>query len=115
MKVLSGDFGKNKQAAFGAATGKLAISGGFFSSQVYTVDQIEMLEEVSEENKASVAGKLGWGAAGAVAFGGLGLLAGVLAGGNRNKVVFAVQFKDGKRALIECSRKEFTAISAATF
>ena len=58
-------------------------------------------------------GAAGWGTVGALAAGPFGLAAGLILGGRGKKIVFAVKFKDGKKALIEVDQKK--EIVAAQF
>ena len=81
----------------------------------YHLSDVENLEEVSEENKVKVLGAAGWGTVGAIALGPVGLLAGLVLGGRGKNIVFAVTFKDCKRALLETDRKEWNRIIAARF
>ena len=101
IKVLGGDWGENNAAAIKRSfTGKfesLILTRGIFKSDKMRRDDILSAEIVTEENQKSIAGKLGWGAAGAMALGPLGLLAGVLGGGNKQIMVVAVIFKDGRK------------------
>lgn len=58
---------------------------------------------LNTENKTSVLGKAAWGVAGELLLGPVGALAGILAGGNKRKVVIAIEFTGDRRALVECT------------
>jgi hypothetical protein len=68
-------------------------------------EEILSCSVVSENNKASILGKAGWGTVGAVALGPIGLLAGVLAGGNKKEIALAIEFNDGSKVMISGSKK----------
>jgi hypothetical protein len=109
-KILGGDppfteglgvgvgFAGNVSAAFQNLDGKIAS-----------------VEVVTEENKHKVAGKLGWGTAGLVAFGPVGALAGLLLGGRKKEVCFAVYLKDGKKFVAVADADVYKKFLAASF
>jgi hypothetical protein len=76
------------------------------------------LAEVSvatEESVKRIGGTVGWGVAGAVILGPVGLLAGLLLGGRKKDVTFVAKFKDGRRILATTDSKTFIKIQAAVF
>lgn len=77
--------------------------------------EVAQLEQITEDNKVKVLGAAGWGVAGGVVFGPVGLLAGLVLGGRGKKVVFACHFHDGRKLLGETDMKTWTAMQAATF
>ena len=81
----------------------------------YSMNNVKTLEQVTEHNKVKVLGAAGWGTAGALALGPIGLLAGLVLGGRGKTVVFAVEFTDGKRALIQTDQKGWKKVIAARF
>ncbi len=93
----------------------ISLFRGTFAHDKVSVDEIESADLVTQENQASIAGKLGWGAVGAVALGPLGLLAGVLGGGNKSSMVVAIKFKDGRAVLLEGKSKDMQPILGAGF
>lgn len=119
INVLGGDWAENSPASIGKSlTGKfdsLILSRGFFKNDKMRKDDILSADIVTEENHKSIAGKLGWGAVGAVTLGPLGLLAGVLGGGNRQSMVVAVAFKDGRKVLLQGKPKELMPLIGAAF
>ena len=76
---------------------------------------IEDIEEASEESIKKLGGTIGWGLAGSVLLGPVGLLAGVLAGGNRKEVTFVARFKDQRKLLATVDKKTFLKIRASVF
>ena len=123
MKVLAGDF--KTSSANGARAdfhfGRFSfpdpeVDFAWLPKHVhYTMSDVDDLDEVSEENKVQVLGAAGWGTVGALALGPVGLLAGLVLGGRGKKVVFAVKFNDGKRALVEVNQKVWKKIVVARF
>ena len=119
MKVLAGDFKTN--SANGASADFRFGMFSFPDPEVgfawlpklvhYKMSDVDELDEVSEENKVKVLGAAGWGTVGALALGPVGLLAGLVLGGRGKKVVFAVKFNDGKRALVEVNQKVWKKIA----
>ena len=60
------------------------------------------------------AGKIGWGLAGAIALGPVGLLAGLLLGGKQKKeVTFVAIIKDARKLLATTDNKTFIKLKAA--
>lgn len=99
-------------------TGKIKsvdLVAGFFRVDSYRLDEIVSCDLVTADNYSSIAGKVGWGAVGAIALGPLGLLAGVLGGGNKRERVVSIVFDDGRKAMIKCSPKEAEALLAAGY
>ena len=90
------DFNSYSSAAGGRFT--LSKNGG---GQAKYDQYSARLYPVSEERVKQFGGAAAFGAAGAVLFGPVGLLAGVLLGGNKTRCGFIAVFKDGTRALLE--------------
>lgn len=113
MKVLAGDW----KAGCGVmlAGPRLQFQRGTFSFDYVAFSDIDTFDVVTEENRASIFGKVGWGAVGAIALGPLGLLAGVLGGGNRRERVMVMRTIDGRRAMIKGTAKDVERIKAAMF
>ena len=63
----------------------------------YTPSEIVSVKEMGREQVKSFLGSAVGAGAGTLLFGGIGLVAGALAGGNRNKTLVAVEFSDGKK------------------
>lgn len=120
MKILGGDWPAGHNAALKRAHFTLRIEGvqlwrSALSSDVMPLDQIESVDLVTQENKTSVLGKAGWGAVGAIALGPLGLLAGVLGGGNKSMMIMAVKFKNGRKVLLQGKSKDMQPLLGAAF
>lgn len=119
IKVHAGNFfgkGDNRflNGTFLADTGKRNIFG-LAKWEKIPNEQFETLETATEENVKRLGGTVGWGIAGAVLLGPVGLLAGLLAGGRKKEVTFVLRLKDGRKMLASTDSKTFTAMSAAIF
>lgn len=87
---------------------------GFFR-ETLSLDTVESVEVASEEAVKRIGGTLGWGVAGAVLLGPVGLLAGLLAGGVGKDVTFVCKLKDGRKFLATAPSKMFVELQAAIF
>jgi hypothetical protein len=80
-----------------------------------TFDLMGLLSNVSLQTEQSVkklSGTLGWGLAGAVALGPIGMLAGLVMGGNRKEVCALCDLKDGRKFLATMDNKIFQQLLA---
>jgi hypothetical protein len=77
--------------------------------------EVDTIEVASEESVKKLGGTIGWGAAGAVLFGPVGLLAGLLFGGRKKEVTFVAKFKDGRKLLATTDNGTYTKLLAAVF
>lgn len=114
LKVHAGDFLKG-EGSFGSASFVLRTKEHSWVGEVIRVTSIETLEIASEENVKKIGGTIGWGAAGGVLLGPVGLLAGLLAGGRKKEVTFVAKFKDGRKLLATTDSKTFIKMKAAVF
>lgn len=114
FKVHAGDFGSNANAQFAGKTFMMPNPGGWKKVD-YQSEDVDTLEQATEESVKRIGGTVGWGMAGAALLGPVGLLAGLLAGGRGKEVTFIVQFKDGKKALCTAKSKDYTKMQAALF
>ena len=118
LKVHAGDFttGKNSEFLFGVFhmdTGEIGWTG--VKKEKIPATELVEIALASEENVKRLGGTVGWGIAGAVLLGPVGLLAGLLAGGRGKEVTFVAKFKDGRRLLASAPAKTFTALQAIVF
>lgn len=116
-KVFGGSFGGSDIADINVGMdGKLkSIELQSNNTIRYTIlpVQISSANVLTEQNKKSFLGKVAGGALGAFVFGGVGLIAGALAAGNKKNVLALISLKDGRSCAIEMDYKSFTAILAS--
>lgn len=79
------------------------------------LSELESVDVASEESVKRIGGTVGWGVAGGVILGPVGLLAGLLLGGKGKDVTFVARFKDGRKLLATTDSKSFTKLQAAAF
>jgi len=119
MKLLAGDWKAGTDVIVKRSlTGRwkeLLLSRGFLRTDRVFMNEIANCTLVTQENQTSILGKVGWGAVGAVALGPLGLLAGVMGGGNYSYRVVVIETTDGRKAMVRCSAAEAEALLAASF
>lgn len=109
-EVLGGDYPKGYIIRDDWGTLKV----GFTTIGGDTLD-IESVELVTEENKKKFMGSAGWGVIGGLALGPVGALAGILVGGNKKEVCFAVTCKNGNKFLAKADPKLYQQFVAASF
>lgn len=117
FKIHAGDFATNRKGSFSSRCFSMPDSEDVWGrkTHIYNRAQVEEIDEASEENVKRLAGTVGWGAAGALILGPVGLLAGLLAGGRKKEVTFIVKFSDGKKALCSADSKLYTKMLASQF
>lgn len=76
---------------------------------------IDKVEIITEESKKRFMHSFGLGAVGGLLLGPLGLLAGVLAGGNKKEVCFACYMKDGKKFMAVADSKIYQKLASLVF
>lgn len=121
IKIHAGDFAKG-DATVEMNTSILLMSeawepGAPFMGRKHTIkkDEIEEIIIATEENVKRIGATVGWGTVGAVAFGPLGLLAGLVFGGKGKDVTFIMKLKDGRKMLATANNKTYIKISALCF
>lgn len=122
IKVEAGDFrvGKfsNFSDGFSGVKFVMATEVNTWHGPVcvdYQATEVDEITEASEENVKRMGGTVGWGVAGAVLLGPVGLLAGLLMGGRGKSLTFVCRFKDGKKFLGTTDSKTYKRMIAATF
>lgn len=114
MKVLGGDFGKGDGFyAFGGMSlpDPSSIWGSKINLQCSDLTEVAL---ATEDSVKKLGGAAGWGAVGALALGPVGLLAGVILGGNKKEVTFIAKLNDGRKFMATVDSKTYTKILAAT-
>lgn len=115
IKIHAGDFPAGKAETTFSVIGMPWKSGDGLTGESIHFNAIESLELASEDSVKRIGGTLGWGAAGALILGPVGLLAGLLAGGRGKDVTFVCKFKDGRKMLATTDSKTYTKMQAAIF
>ncbi|MCI3922508.1 hypothetical protein MO973_19945 [Paenibacillus sp. TRM 82003] len=111
-KVIAGDY-ENKAVVHGFGT--TSINTGLLSQPVILdKSTVEEYEVMNESHRKSAASAVGRGLVGGLILGPVGLLAGLSAKSKGTHVV-AVQFKDGKKSLLEIDDKIYNALVKKLF
>lgn len=111
-KVIAGDYeGKKIMSTFGI----VQIPGGFTSKGIeINKDTVEEYEVITEESRKSATSAVGRAFVGGFVLGPVGWLAGLSAKSKGTHTV-AIQFKDGKKSLIEIDDKIYKALMKKLF
>ena len=113
-KVIAGDYeGKNIVGKAGMKHPVIAL--GMIKSVPMNKDTVEEYELMTDEHTKSAASGVARGLVGGFMFGGVGALAGATSGKNKGIYTVAVQFKDGKKSLIEIDDAAYKALVKACF
>ena len=114
IKVLAGDFIEGTgQLSWGSLI--LKTKEHNFLGETISLTELDTVDIATEENVKKIGGTVGWGVAGAVILGPVGLLAGLLLGGKNKEVTFVAKFKDGRKLMATADSKTFTKLQAAVF
>lgn len=110
-KVIAGDYqGKLITQAFGIVTLSTSITKGFPLDKT-TIEEYEVIDESSRKSATSAVGRA---FVGGVILGPVGWLAG-LSAKSKGIHTIAIQFKDGKKSLIEINDKIYSALIKKLF
>lgn len=109
IEIHAGDFKHDKSSQFLSDAFLMKKPDKFLREKILP-SEIETLEEANEENTVSIGGAAGWGLAGTVLLGPVGLLAGLVLGGKGKNVTFVCKFKDGRKFLGTTTAKTFNKI-----
>lgn len=113
FELLAGDWDSKKTAQF--VVGKFIMPSDSFKGEAISLDQVESIEIATEDNSKKWGNAAGWGLAAGLATGGIGLVAGLLLGGNKKTVVFICQLKDGRKFMGRADRNHYQKMSSAFF
>ena len=113
IKVHAGDFIGEGSYVLGMFSLKTKMHS--FIGESIPGSSLDSVEIATEENVKKLSGTVGWGLAGGVLLGPVGLLAGLLIGGKKKEVTFVAKFKDGRKLLATTDSKTFTNIQVAAF
>ena len=107
VKVLGGDVPAGDYEYNGGV-----LWGGF--DQVNLATDLTKIDVKTEESAKNIAQTLGWGVAGSLVLGPLGLLAGLTLGGNRKQVCVLCELKDDRKFLAVMDSKIYQQLMALT-
>lgn len=107
-KVLSGDYA-GKQI-LGGGISQAGISIGFVKQLYLNKSTVDSYEVITDEHQKSAASGAIRGIVGGAVLGGVGAIAGAVSAKEKGIYTIAIQFKDGKRSLIEVDDKIYKAI-----
>lgn len=99
-KVIAGD---NKGKSIQMTFGQIAIAGGISLLKPLFINSetVEAYELVTDEHKKSAASGIARGLVGGALLGGVGMIVGANSAKEKGIYQVAIQFKDGKKSLIE--------------
>jgi hypothetical protein len=110
--VIARDYnGKNVVQAAGACS--IAVS--LFKPLLLNKNSVETYEVITDEHRKSAAGGIGRGIVGGALLGPVGLIGGALSAKNKGTYQVAIQFKDGKKSLLEIDDKVYKALVKSMF
>ena len=76
---------------------------------------LQTVEQINEDNIKKMSGAAGWGLAGAALLGPLGLIGGLVLGGNKKEVAFVAHFQDGRKFMATTDGKTYNKLAALAF
>lgn len=111
-KVIAGDYsGKAITLTFGVPNILVSFGKGLTIEKT-TVEQYEL---ITDEHRKSATSGVARGIVGGVLLGPVGMLAGGLSAKSKGIYQVAIQFKDGKKSLIEVDDKIYKAVIKLCF
>ncbi len=111
-RVIAGDY---KGKVVDSAAGHPYIITGFLKNIQLTNENVENYELITDEHRKSAASGIARGLVGGALLGPVGMLAGGLSAKNKGIYQVAIQFKDGKKSLIEINDKIYKDIIKSCF
>lgn len=111
-KVIAGDY-LGKGIILGM--GKPSLVVGFGKNYYLTKEVVESYELITDEHRKSASSGVARGLVGGALLGPVGLLAGGLSAKSKGIYQIAIQFKDGKKSLVEVNDKIYKAIVSSLF
>lgn len=110
-RVIAGDY---ENQAISNTMGGVTLSTGMFKSMPLDKSTIETYEVMDEEKRTSAASAVGRGLVGSFLLGPVGLLAG-LSAKKKGVHIVAIEFKDGKRSMLEVDDKIYKTLMKKLF
>lgn len=110
--VIAGDY---QGKGVGVTSQGIYIIIAFMKTLDLTKDTVESYEVITDEHRKSAASGVARGLVGGALLGSVGLLAGGLSAKNKGIYQVAIQFKDGKKSLIEIDDKIYKVLVKSCF
>lgn len=110
--IIAGDY-KDKGLTYNGK--QLALVTGFFKKIIIDKSTLENYEVITEEHVKSASSGVARGIVGGALLGPVGMLAGVMSAKNKKTYHIVLEFKDGKRSLVEVDKKIYTALMTIMF
>lgn len=112
-KVIAGDY--EGKAVEGNSMAGVFIQIGVFKTLDLNAKSVDSYEVITDEHRKSAASGVARGIVGGALLGPVGMLAGGISAKSKGIFQVAVQFKDGKRSLIEIDDKVYKALIKSVF
>jgi len=113
-RVIAGDYKGKYIIAPGMLIKHPSISVGWQNVEL-NKSTVASYEVITDEHRKSAASGLARGLVGGALLGPVGLLAGAMSAKNRSIYIIAIQFKDGKKSLIETNDTIYKTIVKSCF
>ena len=111
-EVIAGNYCGCKVSAL---FGNVQITTRAGKDEIIDKFSIESYEVITDEHRKSAASGVGRGLVGGALLGPVGMLAGAMSAKSKGIYQIAIQFKDGKKSLIEVDDKIYKALVKACF
>jgi len=111
-RVIAGDYAEKQVIG---TFGMVQIATGLTKGIAVDKTTIDSYELITDEHRKSAASGVARGLVGGALLGPVGMLAGGLSAKNKGIYQVAIQFKDGKRSLIEVDDKIYKSIIQSCF
>lgn len=111
-RVIAGDYEGKGVAATGQG---VYVILGLMKTFYINKDSVESYELITDEHRKSAVSGVARGLVGGTLLGPVGMLAGGLSAKNKGIYQIAIQFKDGKKSLIEVDDKIYKIIIKSCF
>lgn len=112
-EIIAGDFPKGSQVI--KSFGSIMLRPADKIMGIDITKDIKNIEIVTEETKKKFIGSAGWGLVGGLALGPLGLIAGILAGGNKKEILIACELKNDKRFIAIVDSKLYKNLLSVSY
>lgn len=113
-QVIAGDYAGRMVIVMGGVP-QISLSRNWTENRQLDSFDVERYELITEDTRKSAASGVARGLVGGALLGPVGMLAGGLSAKNKGIYTMALQFKDGKKSLIEVDEKIYKAIVKSCF